>query len=66
MALPLEERIAIAQALWESIDEGLSDGGERDAIEQALRCDADLTSGAVIGRTHGEVMASMRRAMGCD
>ncbi len=66
MALPLADRVALAQALWESIDEGLSVGEEREAIEQAIRRDADLKSGAVAGRTHEEVMASIRRALECD
>lgn len=40
MALPLEERVGLAEILWQSIGEGLSAGGERQAIEQAARRDA--------------------------
>jgi hypothetical protein len=32
MELPLPERISLAQALWQSIDEGLADA------EKAMRC----------------------------
>jgi hypothetical protein len=65
MALPLAERVGLAEALWQSIGEGLQAGGEREAIEQAARRDAELTSGAASGRTHDEVMQAARRAIGC-
>ena len=65
MALPLDERVGLAEALWQSIGEGLATGGEREAIEQAARRDAELTSGAASGRTHEEVMRTARRAIGC-
>jgi putative addiction module component (TIGR02574 family) len=65
MALPLEERIGLAEALWQSISEGLPAGDEREAIEQAARRDAELTSGTAAGRTHEEVMQAARRALGC-
>ncbi|MEO6812059.1 MAG: addiction module protein [Isosphaeraceae bacterium] len=66
MGLPLAERVDLAEALWQSIGEGLRAGGEAEAIEQAARRDAELTSGAVSGRTHEEVMQAARRAIGCD
>jgi len=66
MALPMAERVGLAEALWQSIGEGLRAGAEREAIEQATRRDAELTSGAAIGRTHEEVMQAARRAIGCD
>lgn len=68
MALPLAERVDLAEALWQSIGEGLQAhaGGEREAIEQAARRDAELTSGAASGRTHEEVMQAARRAIGCS
>jgi len=65
MALPLAERISLAEALWQSIGEELRASGEHEAIEQATRRDAELTSGAVSGRTHEEVMQAARRAIGC-
>lgn len=66
MALPLADRVGLAEALWQSIGEGLRTGGEPEAIEQAARRDAEPTSSAVSGRTHEEVMQAARRAIGCD
>jgi len=33
LALPLEERVGLAEALWQSIGQGLTAGVERDAVE---------------------------------
>jgi len=66
MALPLAERISLAQALWESIDAGLADADERSAVAEAIQRDEELSSGKVTGRTHEEVMQSARRALKCD
>jgi putative addiction module component (TIGR02574 family) len=63
MALPLAERVDLAQALWQSIDEGLQAGEESEAVERAHRRDEDLTSGAVAGRSHEDVMEAARRAI---
>ncbi|MBA3961173.1 MAG: addiction module protein [Chthoniobacterales bacterium] len=65
MALPLFERVSLAQTLWQSIDAGLADTNERDAVGEAARRDQELSSGAVIARTHEEVMTAARRAIGC-
>lgn len=65
MALPLAERVSLAQALWQSIDAGLADADEREAVREALRRDQELSSGEVAGRTHEEVMQAARRALGC-
>jgi hypothetical protein len=69
MTMPLSERVELAQALWQSIDEGLRPGTmdeEREAVEQANRRDAELASGEVVGRSHQEVMEAARRVLGCD
>jgi putative addiction module component (TIGR02574 family) len=66
MALPLSERVSLAQALWESIDAGLADTDERAAMHEAIRRDQELSSGAVAGRTHEQVMQASRRSIGCD
>ncbi len=66
MALPLSERVSLAQALWESIDAGLAETDEHAAVREAIRRDQELSSGAVVGRTHEEVMLAARRAIGCD
>ncbi|MEP6668184.1 MAG: addiction module protein [Chthoniobacter sp.] len=65
MALPLSERVSLAQALWQSIEAGLADTDERAAGREAVRRDQELSSGAVEGRTHEEVMQAARRALGC-
>jgi len=65
MALSLEERVGLAEVLWQSIGAGLAAGVEHEAIEQAARRDAEPTSGAAVGRTHEEVMRAARRAIGC-
>ncbi len=65
IALPLAERVLLAQALWESIDAGLADTDECGAIHEAIRRDEELSSGAAVGRTHEEVMQAARRAIGC-
>ena len=65
MALPLSERVTLAQTLWQSIDAGLSDTEEREAVQEAIQRDEELSSGAVVGRTHEEVMQAARRAIGC-
>ena len=66
MALPISERVALAQALWASIDAGLPDADERLAVADAIRREKELSSGRVAGRTHEEVMEAARRALECD
>lgn len=65
MALPISERVSLAQILWQSIDAGLADSEEHDALHEAIRRDDELSSGAVVGRSHEEVMLAARRAIGC-
>ena len=65
MALPLSERVALAQTLWRSINAGLADADERESVREAARRDQELTSGTVAARTHEEVRQAARRAVGC-
>ena len=65
MALPLSDRVSLAQALWQSIDQGLPDTDEHAALEVSIRRDQELSSGGVTGRTHDEVMQTARRSIGC-
>ena len=65
MALPLAERVSLAQALWESINAGLPVMDEGAAVAEAVRRDQELSSGTVSGRSHDEVMKAARRATGC-
>jgi putative addiction module component (TIGR02574 family) len=62
MALPLAERVSLAQALWESID-ALPDVDEGSAVAEAIQRDKDLSSGKVTGRTHEEVMRAAGRVV---
>ena len=65
MALPISERVSLAQALWQSIDAGLEASKDHEALAEAIRRDEELSSGVVQGRTHEEVMQAARRAVGC-
>ena len=65
MALPISERVSLAQALWQSIDAGLEAVKDREALAEAIRRDEEISSGVVQGRTHEEVMLAARRALGC-
>jgi len=66
MALPLAERVTLAQALWESIDTGLPESDQDEAIREAIQREAELSSGKVTGLIHAEVMEAARRALKCD
>ncbi|HEX3145697.1 MAG TPA: addiction module protein [Pyrinomonadaceae bacterium] len=66
MALPLAERVSLAEALWESVDAGLPESDQDEAIREAIQRDEELSSGKVIGLTHAEVMEAARRALKCD
>jgi putative addiction module component (TIGR02574 family) len=65
MALPLSERVSLAQALWQSIDAGLADSDEQETWREVRQRDQELSSGAAVGRTHEEVMRAARRAIEC-
>ena len=65
MALPLSERVMLAQTLWQSIGAGLADADAHAALRDALQRDEELSSGAVRGRSYEEVMQAARRAVGC-
>lgn len=63
LALPISERVSLAQALWQSIDSGLKSVAPDDSLRDAIRRDHELTSEMVVGRTHDEVMDAARRAI---
>lgn len=65
IALPLSERVFLAQALWQSIDADHADVSEKEAVCEAIRRDRELESGAVTGRSHEDVMEAARKAIGC-
>jgi putative addiction module component (TIGR02574 family) len=66
MALPLGERVALAQTLWQSI-EGQPSGNVSEevawAVAEADRRDGQLSSGQASGRTHEQVMRAARNAI---
>jgi putative addiction module component (TIGR02574 family) len=66
MSLPLAERVALAQALWESIDAGLPESDEGAAIREAIQRDEELSSGKIAGIKHEDVMQAARRALKCN
>ena len=65
LALPLAEKVSLAQALWQSIDSGLAEADEQTAIREAIRRDQELSSGAVKGLNHDDAMKAARRAIKC-
>ena len=60
LALPLPERVSLAQALWQSIDLGLPETDEGEAAREANQRDQELSSDPSVGRTHEEVMQAAR------
>jgi putative addiction module component (TIGR02574 family) len=66
LELPLTERVELAQALWQSIDDEPGSripAEDRQTIELARERARDLATGKVKGRTHQQVMESARRAL---
>ena len=60
MALPIAEKVSLAQALWQSIDAGVPDSDERAAVREAVRRDKELSAGTVVGLSHEEAMKAAR------
>ncbi len=66
LALPLAERVSLAQELWQSIDGGAPASAREEqgeALAEAQCRDAELSSGAATARPHEQVMEAMRRAI---
>ncbi|MGC1274448.1 MAG: addiction module protein [Planctomycetaceae bacterium] len=68
LSLSPNERMDMALMLWDSLSD--HDRGERDSVDPDLiaeirRRNAEMESGAVQGRSHAEVMAAARKALGC-
>ena len=69
LTLPFAQRVDLAQALWQSINQGLDAGAEdeeHEAVTQAKTRDAELTADASAGRSHQEVMEAARRDLRCE
>jgi putative addiction module component (TIGR02574 family) len=65
LALPMRQRVSLAQELWQSIHAGLPESEEQAAASEALRRDEELASGKTKGRSHAEVMRVAKKAIGC-
>jgi putative addiction module component (TIGR02574 family) len=68
LALPPADRLAVALRLWESLSD--VDRAEACPVDPPIaaevrRRDEELSSGAVAGRSHEEVMAAARKALRC-
>ena len=66
LALPPNERMDMAFALWDSLserDREESNAVDPDLVAEICRRDEELTSGAVQGRSHAEVMAAARKSI---
>ena len=69
MALPLAERAAIAQRVWESIDDEhveISPEADAEAVAAAQRRDDAMSRGDVSGCFHQEAMKNARRSIECE
>lgn len=56
MALPLAERVLLAQALWESIDADFPTIDETETLRVAIDRDREISAGSVVPRRRDEVM----------
>lgn len=68
LALPVGERVEIAQALWESLGDArpVTEPQVDEDLALAVRRDAELASGEAVGRTHEEILLAARRILKCD
>ncbi len=69
MALPPAERAAIAQMVWQSIEDervAISPQSDAEALASARARDEEMSRGDVTERPHEEVMKGARRAVECE
>ena len=65
-SLSTEEKLLLINELWDELcPKPPAAENEREAVREAIKRDEELSSGAVTGRTHAEVMQAARRAIGC-
>lgn len=67
LALPVEQRVDLAQVLWSSLDNHPPDVSvDEEAFKQELlRRDQEMSSDPSSCFSHEEVMAEARRRIGC-
>jgi hypothetical protein len=63
MALPLAEKVSLAQALWQSIDAGLPDAYEQEMKRGQARLARELPTGKATGFSRPVTIRTTRRAM---
>lgn len=67
LSLSTEDRVRLAQVLWDSVN---GNGGydqlryEEETIQEALRRDEEMESGRVPGIPHEEVMSRLQKKFG--
>ena len=68
LKLPQDQRLAVAQALWQSLDDSAKEPhvDDEEFWKELMRRDAEMESGAVSPLTHEELMAAVRRELECD
>lgn len=60
LALPMEERVRLAQTLWVSIDKDLAETSEAAAVEESAQRADELDRGEVRGQSHEDAMRQLR------
>jgi putative addiction module component (TIGR02574 family) len=63
LKLSADERVKLAQTLWDSFADAPLDVDERQAVADARRRDREFDSGTVRARSHEQVMRAVRRAL---
>lgn len=66
LALPADQRAAIAQRVWESIEGeefAISPQADAEALAVSQRRDDEMSNCEVSGRSHEEVIKNARRAI---
>ncbi|MCM3873197.1 MAG: addiction module protein [Pyrinomonadaceae bacterium] len=65
LALPVESRASLAQALIESLLEGADEDAETLWREEIRRRDADIRSGRAVLKPAGQVLREARERLRC-
>jgi putative addiction module component (TIGR02574 family) len=69
LALPLHDRMQLAQCLWDSVNKESGPGlnAEEEAMfAEAERRDDEVERGVVQPVSHAEVMAALNKVVQCD
>lgn len=68
LLLPVEDRVRLAQTLWESVhgESPVNAQDEAEALVKAKKRDDELSNGTVEERSHEEVMHRARNEIPCE